>query len=543
MWAAGACCLTLLALAANGAATAHGADRVFWANNVPDEQGGDKISFANLDGTGGGDLDTDGATVNRPMGLALDPAAGRVYWSNCCELPRGISFADLNGSGGGDLDTTGLGLFTPWGVATDPTAGRIYWADGSDNQISFAELDGNGGGGDLSTEGATVHSPLGVAIDEAGGRIFWSNPPDHVISFANLDGSGEGDDFNTAGASDPESPEGVAIDPVAGRVYWASLNAPGISFANLDGSGEGGDLDLDPNEVTLASPRGLAIDPVAGKIYWANSTNSAPPAGNAISFANLDGSGEDDLDTGDATVAGPTFLALLRAPSGAGIPAIAGDAEVGEQLSCSEGEWAPDLPGAFLYRAPRTLSYQWRRDGGEIAGATDANHTPTAPGSYTCEVTAANDAGSDSQTSAAVQVSSSAPPPFIPPPALPGAAEEAQFCAGREATVAGVRATISGTEGSDVIRGTKGPDVIAGLGGKDVIRGRGGNDVICGGSGKDTLVGGAGNDKLLGQGGADKLKGGKGKDKLKGGKGKDVLKGGPGKDKLKGGPGKDKQVQ
>ena len=57
------------------------------------------------DGTGGGDLFTGVATVNNPQGVAVDPAAGRIYWANVGG--NKISFANLNGSGGGDLITAG----------------------------------------------------------------------------------------------------------------------------------------------------------------------------------------------------------------------------------------------------------------------------------------------------------------------------------------------------------------------------------------------------------------------------------------------------
>jgi CSLREA domain-containing protein len=111
------------------------------------------------------------------------------------------------------------------------------------------------------------------------------------------------------------------------------------------------------------------------------------------------------------------------------------------------------------------------------------------------------------------------------PAAQPTSQQPPVVCAGKNATVAGSRATISGTSGNDSLRGTTGPDVIDGAGGNDTIRGLGGNDTICGDDGKDKLIGGAGNDKLIG------------------GPGKDTLKGGAGKDKLKGGPGKDVQIQ
>jgi Ca2+-binding RTX toxin-like protein len=66
-------------------------------------------------------------------------------------------------------------------------------------------------------------------------------------------------------------------------------------------------------------------------------------------------------------------------------------------------------------------------------------------------------------------------------------------------TCHGVRATIVGTSGRDVIHGTPGRDVINGLGGNDMIFGGGGNDLICGGSGADSLYGGPGNDRLYGE--------------------------------------------
>lgn len=72
----------------------------------------------------------------------------------------------------------------------------------------------------------------------------------------------------------------------------------------------------------------------------------------------------------------------------------------------------------------------------------------------------------------------------------------------------GVKATIVGTKGDDIIRGTPGPDVIHGLGGNDIIFGLGGDDIICGGPGNDQLFGGPGNDSLNGGRGFDYCNGG-----------------------------------
>ena len=341
--------VSLLALACL-ASSAHAGDRVYWANdNSPN-----RISFANLDGSGGGNLSTTGATGGQPRGVAIDVAAGKVYWTN----PDGdrISFANLDGSGGGgDLNTTGATVNRPNAAAVYPAAGRIYWANEVGDRISFANLNNTGGGGNLITTGATVNVPIGPAVDPESGRIYWGNAnPENKISFANLDGSG-GADLNTAGAT-VNNPHGVALDPVAGRIYWANVWGRRISYANLDGSGGG---DLNTGGATVSTPVGVAIDPSARKIYWANE------AGNKISFANLDGSGGGDLSTPGATLNGSRSPVLLQAPSGSGAPTIAGGSTAGSVLTCSQGSLVAGparlLP---LPRAPELrlfLDAQWRR--------------------------------------------------------------------------------------------------------------------------------------------------------------------------------------
>lgn len=74
----------------------------------------------------------------------------------------------------------------------------------------------------------------------------------------------------------------------------------------------------------------------------------------------------------------------------------------GKELTCQNGTWAPDLLGAFLYRAPKDFSYRWQS--GVTVVANTRIYTPTVAGDYTCTVTATNQAGSTSQTSAVKKV-------------------------------------------------------------------------------------------------------------------------------------------
>jgi DNA-binding beta-propeller fold protein YncE len=392
------------------ASSARASDRVYWAN----DSSPNRISFANLDGSGGGNLSTAGATAGQPRGVALDVAAGRVYWTN--PVNNRISFANLDGSGGGgDLNTLGATVNRPNAAAVYPAAGRIYWANEVGDRISFANLD-NSGGGDLTTTGATVDVPIGPMVDPGSGRIYWGNAnPINVLSFANLDGSGGGN-LNTAGAT-VDNPHGVALDPAAGRIYWANVGLnERISYTNLDGSGGG---DLNTTGATVNVPVGVAIDPSARRIYWANR------AGNRISFANLDGSGGGDLNTPGATLSGSRSPVLLKAPSGAGAPAITGGPSTGSVLTCSQGSWAPDQLGSWLYRTPQRLSYSWTRNGATIPGADTNTHTATTAGDYRCTVTATNPAGSTTQTS---------PPHAIAQPSPPSAGSPSAGSASRTRT-------------------------------------------------------------------------------------------------------------
>ena len=47
---------------------------------------------------------------------------------------------------------------------------------------------------------------------------------------------------------------------------------------------------------------------------------------------------------------------------------------------------------------------QWIQDGADIAGATQATYTPATAGAYSCRVTASNQAGATSRTSAIKRV-------------------------------------------------------------------------------------------------------------------------------------------
>jgi DNA-binding beta-propeller fold protein YncE len=376
---------TVLAFAAQA-----GADIVYWGNQSPN-----RISFAALDGSSSGDLNTSGAVVTTPDGTALDPAHGRIYWANGNGK---ISFANLDGSGGGGtLNTAGATITDPVGLALDPIAGRVYWANEEDdfNAIGYANLDGSGGG-NLNTAGATLDEPTGVAVDAAAGLIYWTNdsPSRAGVSFARLNGSGGGD--LTLFSSTGSATGAVAVDPLNQRAWWTNQKGSKVEFIGLNGSGRGSLT----TSATVASPIGLALDPSAQRVYWANASTLA----NTIAFANFDGSSPGSVNAGTATVSVPVFPVLLKPPVGTGPPSVGGGSTAKSKLTCSGVGWAGDLSPAHLYQAPQNFAYAWTRNGRRVKGAKTDTLRADGAGRYRCAVTASNQAGSTTQTSQALTV-------------------------------------------------------------------------------------------------------------------------------------------
>jgi hypothetical protein len=376
-------CVVGALLLAGGSARA--ADTIFWSNY----ESSAGISFAAISGGGGGNLDTSGAISENTNGIALNPAAGKVFWITAPGSQ--LSQANLGGGGGTNISVPGVepGFFI--GLAVDPVAGRAYW--GNNDSIADANLDGSGGGV-LDTSGATIENVGGVAVDPTRNRIFWGNSGGFApISFANLSGGGGGD-LNTTGALSNEG-AGIAVDTAGGRVYWADYGQSKIFFARLDGTGGG---QLTTTGATVDGPYGVAVDPIAGRLYWANEI------GGKLSYANLDGSGGGDLDTTGATVNKPAFPSLLKTPSVVTPVSASGSSKPGATLSCIAATWAPDLTEAFLFRAPTSTALQWLRNGQPIAGASEAKLKATQVGSYSCQSTATNQAGPSAASSPTVAV-------------------------------------------------------------------------------------------------------------------------------------------
>jgi DNA-binding beta-propeller fold protein YncE len=377
-----------------GAASASAADSVFWLN-----AGASDFGRANL--TGGGTTVTPGPVkAVTPVGVAVDAAGGKLYWGD--EHEGHIYVANLDGSGSAVLPTAGASSGAPEGLIVDHAAGRIYWADNQNDKISWAALNGSGGG-NIATGTATVMQPESVAIDPARGRIYWANFLGNRISWASLSGNGEAGDLPIAPALTLDA-SGIAIDAVTGRLYWTSAEGFGlVASSTLDGLGAAA---LPIPQDLIEGPRGLAVDPAVGRIYWANENDGT------IGSAALDGSAAALLPTTGATTSTVRDPALLKAPHAEGAPLLtATGTTLGSSLTCKAPLWAADPVGAHLSWALATTALGWTLNGAPLAGTAGAvTITATQPGTYSCQASATNAAGTSTIASATVGIAAATAP-------------------------------------------------------------------------------------------------------------------------------------
>lgn len=390
-------------VAASAAPAASAADSILWTNT-----GGGTISIANLDGSSNTPpptLNTGSVTPEEPEGVAPDPATGKVYWADLADSI--IYEANLTGGGAAPLIQSDPHVKAPVSMVVDHNAGKIYWANTGNSTIAEANLDGSGVR-TIPTGVAVVKDPHGIAVDPAAGKIYWSNRANtsnsDAIGFAKLDLSNQGNNL-TIMRPTVTKPFGLVIDRSAGKLIWGTFgNSPTqLEFANFDGTGG---QNLWTPGADQKTPWPGAIDPRTAKLYWTNF------GGGSVSDANVDdGTGGENLYSRAGV--SPTFAAVLARPGGIVAPKISGGTVAPTTLSCSQGTWASDTVSASFYRAPRSFATSWFKNGAPIPGATSGTLSVTSGGSYRCQVTATNFAGSATQSSSTLGVASPPPPPTV----------------------------------------------------------------------------------------------------------------------------------
>ena len=193
------------------------------------------IRRARLDGTDQVDLVGPGLTF--PAALRLDLPASRLYWGD--QTDGQIFSTDLT------LVSPVTFIDTPFnrGLAIDSAAGRVYWTT-SDSETSGKILSRSLGGTEMPAivraEGAS--KPGSLAVDSAAGKIYWTDPIALMVRRANLDGTNVEPLFMDTQAP-AGRPRAITLDLFAGHVYFSldreieeSPSQGEIYRINLDGT-------------------------------------------------------------------------------------------------------------------------------------------------------------------------------------------------------------------------------------------------------------------------------------------------------------------
>ena len=216
--------------------------------------GGGRVLSANPDGS---DLTTileEGRKL--PDGLAIDVAAGHIYWTNMGNFRANdgsIVRSDLDGRNMTTIVPRG-GTFTPKQLQIEKTTGKLYWCDREGMRVMRCNLDGShietlvdSSQGDARPGSDEKKHCVGIAVDVEGGKFYWTQKG----------GTKAGQ----------------------GRLFRANIEIPSGQTASTR-------QDIELLYDALPEPIDLDIDPATRTLYWTD--RGDPPRGNTVNRAPLD---------------------------------------------------------------------------------------------------------------------------------------------------------------------------------------------------------------------------------------------------------------
>jgi DNA-binding beta-propeller fold protein YncE len=284
--------------------------------------GAGRVLSANPDGSDLQTLVSEGRKL--PDGLAVDVAAGHLYWTNMGNPKANdgsIFRSDLDGGNMTTIIAPG-GTFTPKQLQLDKPSSKLYWCDREGMRVMRANLDGSKietlvdtSQGDPCPGVNATKWCVGIAIDADAGKLYWSqkggdNAGEGRILRANIDlpkGQTPTDrtDIELLYDKLPE-PIDLDLDLEKRWLYWTDRGDPPrgntVNRAPLDPPRGG----RPPPEIVfshLMEGIGLALDPRHGRMFVTD-------FGGSVYSANLDGSDPKTLFVAEGNLTGIAYVEL-----------------------------------------------------------------------------------------------------------------------------------------------------------------------------------------------------------------------------------------
>jgi len=203
---------------------------------------------------------------------------------------------------GSDKRIIATGGRLPDGVALDVAAGHLYWTNmgvpnRNDGSIERVDLDG-GHRKTIVPEGATF-TPKQLQLDRRHGKLYWCDREGMRVMRADLDGSGI-ETLVQTGSTEADRLDqttwcvGIALDLERNQIYWTQKGPDNagrgrIFRAGIDiprGESAGSRSDIETLYDGLPEPIDLEIDHAKRVLYWTD--RGDPPLGNTVNRAPLD---------------------------------------------------------------------------------------------------------------------------------------------------------------------------------------------------------------------------------------------------------------
>jgi DNA-binding beta-propeller fold protein YncE len=203
---------------------------------------------------------------------------------------------------GSDRKTIVTNCRLPDGIAVDVAAGHIYWTNMgvpnlNDGSIERADLDGANRRVIVSQGG--THTPKQIHLEKDSGKLYWCDREGMRVMRANLDGSQVETLVETGRGDEDRRDEsrwcvGITVDPKFKKIYWTQKGPTkggqgSLRRANIDipkGESPTNRSDIEVLFDKLPEPVDLELDLKNRLLYWTD--RGDPPRGNTVNRVAID---------------------------------------------------------------------------------------------------------------------------------------------------------------------------------------------------------------------------------------------------------------